>query len=40
MNPHNYTHLIFEKFAKNIRWRKDSPFNKCSGENGYPFAKN
>jgi hypothetical protein len=22
MNPHSYTHLIFDKGAKNIRWRK------------------
>jgi hypothetical protein len=21
MKPHNYTHLIFEKGAKNIQWR-------------------
>jgi hypothetical protein len=23
MNPYNYTHLIFDKGAKNIQWRKD-----------------
>jgi hypothetical protein len=29
MNPYNYTHLIFDKVAKNIWWRKDSLFKKC-----------
>jgi hypothetical protein len=24
MNPHNYTHLIFDKGAKNIQWSKDN----------------
>jgi hypothetical protein len=32
MNPHNYTHIIFEKRGQNIRWRKDRLFNKCCRE--------
>jgi hypothetical protein len=33
MNPCSYTHLIFDKSAKNIQWRKHSLFNKCCWEN-------
>ena len=28
MNPHSYGHMIFEKGAKTIQWKKDSIFNK------------
>jgi uncharacterized protein (DUF736 family) len=29
MNPHRCNHLIFDKGAQNIRWRKNNLFNKC-----------
>jgi hypothetical protein len=32
MEPHNYTHLIFDKGAKNIRWIKYNLFNKSCWE--------
>jgi hypothetical protein len=32
MNPHSYTHLIFDKGTKNIQWRNDTLFNKCCWE--------
>jgi hypothetical protein len=28
MNPHTYGHLIFDKGAKTIQWKKDSILNK------------
>jgi hypothetical protein len=33
MNLYSYVHLIFDKVAKNIQWRKDRLFNKCCREN-------
>jgi hypothetical protein len=39
MNPHNYTHLIFDKGAKNIWWRIDSLFNKCCWEKWLSICK-
>jgi hypothetical protein len=46
MNPHTYGHLIFDKGAKTIEWKKDSIFSKwcwftwqlaCRGMQTDPF---
>ena len=34
MNPHTYGHLIFDKGAKTIQWKKDSIFNNGAGTTG------
>jgi hypothetical protein len=33
MNPHTYGHVIFDKGAKTIQWKKDGIFNKWCWHN-------
>jgi hypothetical protein len=40
MNPHSYIHLIFDKVAKNIQWRKDTSSTNGAGKNRYLPAEN
>jgi hypothetical protein len=37
MNPHTYGHLIFDKGAKTIQWKKDSILNKWCWYNWWVF---
>ena len=39
MNSHTYGHLIFDKGAENIHWKKDSVFNKYVGSTGTQQAE-
>ena len=39
VNPRTYGHLSFDKWCKNIQWRKDSLFNKWCPENGTATRK-
>jgi hypothetical protein len=39
MKPHNYNQLVFDKGAKNIRWRNNSLFNKNCWEKWLAVCK-
>jgi hypothetical protein len=39
MNPCSYAHIIFDKVAKNIQWRKDGLFNKCFWEKWFSACR-
>jgi hypothetical protein len=34
MHPHNYVHLIFDKGAKNMWWRKTASSTNVVGKSG------
>jgi hypothetical protein len=40
MNPRSYAHLIFDKVAKNIQWRKTVSSTNVAGKTGYLHAEN
>jgi hypothetical protein len=40
MNPHNYTHLIFDKVPKAYDGEKAASSTNVAGKSGYPSAKN
>jgi hypothetical protein len=40
MNPHSYVHLIFDKGAKNIWWKKTGSSTNVTGKSGYLPAEN
>jgi hypothetical protein len=40
VNPHSYTHLIFDKVAKNIQWNKTASSTNIAGKIGYLPAEN
>jgi hypothetical protein len=40
MNPHNYTHLIFDKGANIYNGEKTVPSTNVAGKSGYPSARN
>ena len=39
INPRSYGDLIFDKEGKNMQWRKDNLFNKCSWGNWSTICK-
>jgi hypothetical protein len=40
MNPHNYTHIVFDNGVKNTRWRRQPLQQMLLGKGGYLHARN